>query len=38
MKCFDDKTENRPTIKELYQLLSKWNKNLMIIKKIIHKW
>ncbi|RGB25986.1 kinase-like domain-containing protein [Rhizophagus diaphanus] len=26
IKCWDDKTENRPTAKELYQILNTWNR------------
>ncbi|PKC08272.1 hypothetical protein RhiirA5_477700 [Rhizophagus irregularis] len=31
MKCWDAKAENRPSAKELYQILKKWNEEYLIL-------
>ncbi|GBC03642.1 hypothetical protein RclHR1_05230004 [Rhizophagus clarus] len=34
IKCWDAEIENRPTAKELYQLLTKWNNELQNVKNV----
>ncbi|RIA84163.1 hypothetical protein C1645_832709 [Glomus cerebriforme] len=29
MKCWDAKSDNRSTVKELYQILNKWNNKII---------
>ncbi|POG80177.1 kinase-like domain-containing protein [Rhizophagus irregularis DAOM 181602=DAOM 197198] len=37
MKCWDAKTENRPSAKELYQILKKWDKEDEKLSSEIHR-